>query len=726
MADSISPLQEDFSAGELSPRFLARITDDMYNRGVRVMFNMLPLVQGPVTRRPGTQFLVELLDGEEEPVTNARLFNIHTTDEEVMLLVMAGGIGRLFSVNDFAITSNILLNNDFSNGLESWLFSSVSGGRIEWSPINGGRANLIGPGSLSQIADIVLPNDTFTVSYAITREGDSLGSVLVLAGTTGGSPETLYEAFHILSGIDPNGTLERDVTVPLPFPGFTGELEIVFIQSNPLVGGTALSFIEHAGLIVTTGAASGSIEFPIPYADEELDVIQYISSPYEILTAFTHPAHPPQELIFTTVWEFQEMEFTNNPATWTPETGYPRTCGGFQGKLYLGGWTAEPHRVIATVTGDWHEFKEPGADPSPTDSLDFTLTAVGTIQWIEGGRELLLGTQNGEHLLTSTSGIIQSSDLDARQQSAYGSKYRQPVDVGDQLLYISADGRKVRAMEFNRDLQAWRSRDMTHFSEHITLSGIHRMTYSRDPSQVIWAVLNNGGLIGMSYERSMDIFGWHRHGTSGAFIDVATLRLAGRDIPVFIVRRTIGGVNRFYLESLSTVDVLENDIYMDSFLIETYVEPTSILTGLEHLEGQKVQVLGDSDDFVGNYEVVGGEVDISPIAVTRSVVGTPIPCQLKTMPMSSLSRYGSNMNALKSRPEISLRLLESATPLINGSRPAERHPESPMNRSQPLFSGEIKQLNLGVDADAEVDITQDIPRRLTVLGIFGRAGLEDL
>ena len=56
MAKSIDT-QISFTGGEFSPKLDARIDQEKYKSASRQMVNMIPYKQGPVTRRPGTQFI---------------------------------------------------------------------------------------------------------------------------------------------------------------------------------------------------------------------------------------------------------------------------------------------------------------------------------------------------------------------------------------------------------------------------------------------------------------------------------------------------------------------------------------------------------------------------------------------------------------------------------------------------------------------------------------------
>ncbi len=55
-----SPLKDAFNAGEMSPLMAARIRIDKYANALKTCENMIPMVQGGVTRRTGTMFVEEV------------------------------------------------------------------------------------------------------------------------------------------------------------------------------------------------------------------------------------------------------------------------------------------------------------------------------------------------------------------------------------------------------------------------------------------------------------------------------------------------------------------------------------------------------------------------------------------------------------------------------------------------------------------------------------------
>ncbi|MBF0284554.1 MAG: hypothetical protein HQL51_08860 [Magnetococcales bacterium] len=57
-----SPVQTNFTAGELSPRLLGRVDQAKYANGCQVMENFIPMVHGGVITRPGTHFVAGVKD----------------------------------------------------------------------------------------------------------------------------------------------------------------------------------------------------------------------------------------------------------------------------------------------------------------------------------------------------------------------------------------------------------------------------------------------------------------------------------------------------------------------------------------------------------------------------------------------------------------------------------------------------------------------------------------
>lgn len=103
-------------------------------------------------------------------------------------------------------------------------------------------------------------------------------------------------------------------------------------------------------------------------------------------------------------------------------------------------------------------------------------------------------------------------------------------------------------MELRFDIQsdAWVPRDMSVLYPEITRSGIIDMEYQKEPDDIIWCVLANGKLIGMTYDREQNIYAWHQHELAGVDAKVEAVQVIGSpagdvDDVWVVVSRTVQG-----------------------------------------------------------------------------------------------------------------------------------------------------------------------------------------
>ncbi|MHC4621788.1 MAG: LamG-like jellyroll fold domain-containing protein, partial [Planctomycetota bacterium] len=277
-------------------------------------------------------------------------------------------------------------------------------------------------------------------------------------------------------------------------------------------------------------------------------------------------------------------------------------------RLTFTGSTAEPLTVWGSVVGEWSNFKEGVLDD---DAVTHTLIGSGQqnrIQWSLTKSALVLGTVGGEHILGASSDeeALTPSNVKAKLQTTYGSEDLAAIIVNQAVLFLQRGGRKIREFlyKFTPESEGWVADDLTVFSNHITESGIVDMAFQRTPDPTLWCVRDDGEMACMTYERDQDVFSWHRIVThtnlAGTYSDsdfesVAVIYGgAGEEDEVWVtVRRTISEDDVRYIERFADRAMpssISDMKYLDSFITDTGGDTT--ITGLTHLEGQTVQVLG--------------------------------------------------------------------------------------------------------------------------------------
>jgi hypothetical protein len=184
------------------------------------------------------------------------------------------------------------------------------------------------------------------------------------------------------------------------------------------------------------------------------------------------------------------------------------------------------------------------------------------------------------------------------------------------------------------------------------------------------------------------------------------------------ILRKINGQDRLYLEALSVWAESTLGEYLQSASM-TVVGNFNLITGLDHLEGQNVQVVGDNN-YLGIYTVQNGTIGLvdqigQPIDVSQCLVGLPYSAKMTTLPLVSKSPGGS-----KRFTKITARGLFSTRVVINGERPADRDPAAPQNRSQPLDLFEDYEVaHLGTSKTQFISIEEDVPLRSEIIGLWG-------
>jgi hypothetical protein len=191
-------------------------------------------------------------------------------------------------------------------------------------------------------------------------------------------------------------------------------------------------------------------------------------------------------------------------------------------------------------------------------------------------------------------------------------------------------------MRYFFDVDGFYAPDLSALSEHITVTGLKDIAYQSEPLPLIWLVRNDGVLVCLTYERDSETLkvGWARqvlggysdaaHTTAAKVESVAVIPSAGgtRDEVWVVVQRYINGGTKRYVEYMTKVfeddDDQEDAFFVDSGL--TYDSTAAVaISGLDHLEGETVDVLADG--AVQPAKIVsGGAVDLS-IAASKAHIG---------------------------------------------------------------------------------------------------------
>jgi hypothetical protein len=403
---------------------------------------------------------------------------------------------------------------------------------------------------------------------------------------------------------------------------------------------------------------------------------------------------------------------------WDATRGYPRAVGLFEQRLVFGGTTQQPQTIWMSETGIFDGF---GAGPDDEDAIEIELSSsqVNEIQWMATTRDLIVGTSGAEITVSGSSGPITPSNAEQRPRTYYGSDQQVTPTVGNEVIFKQGSERKIRTFYFDFDVDNYKGEDLNFLAEHITLDLLDEVAYAQEPDSVIYATTDTGDLLAGTYVREQQVIGWSKWTTEGSFENVQTIRAGEQDQVWVCVNRTIDGGTKRYIELLVPGDGT-NDIhgFSDSFLtLDSTGTPVTSITGLDHLEGEVVQVRVDGATHPDK-TVSSGAITLD-IASEVVVVGLEYTMTAKTLKPDFDVGQGT-MQAQDTRwVRPYLRVNNSTSPTVNGQAKPTRSGGDNMDESVPLFTGDLEYSAIDWDATGQLTITDSQPLPVHLIGIFG-------
>lgn len=434
-----------------------------------------------------------------------------------------------------------------------------------------------------------------------------------------------------------------------------------------------------------------------------------------------------------------ELDFDSTDATtewaiesWAEYAGYPRSVCFHEQRLWFGGTELQPNTIWASVTNDFENFRR---GPDDDDSIAFTLAAQegSAVQSLVSHDALVIFTQSEEWTAsTSQQTAITPSNLFVRRQSRFGSSHRQAFVAANNLLFLQRGARKLRQFTYSGTGGGeGQASDLTLLAEHVTQSGINQLAFQQQPDPVIWAIRNDGVLISLTYEPDQNVIAWARHTSgTGLFESVAVIYgdEGDADQVWFVVNR--GGtrfLERFDPDHFTKLDdgTAAELVYLDSAVLGTGTDITT-LSGLDHLEGETVDILADGGVEPSD-SVSSGDVTIEDAADTI-IAGIPYTSKLQPSKIEVALEDGTAQGRKFLAKRATLNVWKSYGFQYSDDPDATeakwfnalgRDTETDLGDPDALFTGQVDIINLGGHkASVDFTIRQTLPLPCNILAII--------
>jgi len=331
-------------------------------------------------------------------------------------------------------------------------------------------------------------------------------------------------------------------------------------------------------------------------------------------------------------------------------------------------------------------------------------------------------------------------NVDITVQGRRGAAHIQPISIGNSILYIQYGAQVVRDFAYKLESDGYSGNDLTILANHLFSDrAIVDWSYQRTPYSIVWCVMSDGAMTGLTYNREQEIWGWHRHDTTGEFEAVATIpagqdAVYGSDETMFIVKRTINGVTKRYIEKqmprfIGGVEESKNGFFVDCGLYYDGAA-TSTLTGLDHLEGEAVAVLADGNVIPG-ITVVSGGITL-PYEASLVIVGLGYASDLGTMELEIPADGQTLQDRYRGIKEVTVQLENTRACFVGPDKDhlteIDFREEENWDEAIQLYTG-TKQVSVESSSDAKsakVFIRNTDPVPMTVLSIIPRLTIGQL
>jgi hypothetical protein len=496
----------NFTAGELSPRLDGRNDLSKYPAGCKTLENIVVYPHGAAARRPGTQYIAE----------------VKTSANKTRLIPF-----------EFSTTQTYIL--EFGN---------------QYIRFYKDKGQILSGGSAYEISSPYLTAELFDIKFAQSAD------VMYLTHPS-----------HKTRKLSRTGHTAWTLS------------EVDFVDGPYLDTNTTTTTISMSAHTVGTGrtmTASTSI-----FVSTDVGRLVRFRDGYGEITGYTSGTVVEVEVL-------KDMGSSSSSVDWSlgafsDTTGHASCVTFFEQRLVFAATLNNPQTIYFSKSGDYENMDANiGGTVADDDAIVYTIASnqVNAIRFLSPTRTLIIGTAGGEFAVYGggDNDAITPTNIIIKKQSNYGGANVDAVPVGNATLFLQRAKRKIRDLAYNFDVDGYVAPDLTILAEHITKGGITQMAYQEEPLSIVYAVREDGELVAVTYQRDQQVVAWHRHIFGGSFgsgnavcESVAVIPTDLDEYEVYvIVKRTINGATKRYVEVINTFDFTETDNtsfnYLDSQL----------------------------------------------------------------------------------------------------------------------------------------------------------------
>lgn len=667
--------QKSFTGGELSPSLYARNDLAKYSVGLKTLKNGFVRAEGCVSNRAGLELVCEVKNSNSK----VRLIPFSFNTEQTYILELGDKYARFIK----------------------------NGGQIFDDTIN----------SIVEIETPYQENDIFNLKFAQNAD------VLTLCHNNY-SPMELSRKSHyewFLDGINFNPQILPPENLTAIWTGG---------KTNPTVYKYVVTAVKKDTYEESISSSEVSVEGEI---ESSWGISEYVTINFsQVSDASEYNIYREVNGIFayvgtSTTTSFVDKKIEPDLSATAPvyknpfqNENNPSCVNYFQQRKVYGCLKNNPQQVVASqiATNNNFNISRPLA---ASDSINITLSEreVNEIRHIVALNDLILLTSAGEWKLNGADGTFSASvSLSASPQSFYGCSHVPPIVSGNMILFAQSGGSVIRDLGYTYLSDSYDGEELSIFANHLFEGKqVIDMAYAKEPYRILWCVMSDGTVNALTYNKKQEVAGWHRHITRGCFESVAVVRENFEDVVYFVVKRQINGKTKRFVERMATriVEKAQDGIFLDCSL-KYEGEPVQKISGLEHLEGEMINILADAS-VITDKIVTNGAVMLDYPA-SKIIAGLPYEFEIETLNLEGentqgLSKIVNSISVIVDKTREDFFVVGTNGDMVQNARSIES-----IKNSNYLYSGKIDVFAVAdYKDDACVHIKQCYPLPITINSI---------
>jgi hypothetical protein len=422
----------------------------------------------------------------------------------------------------------------------------------------------------------------------------------------------------------------------------------------------------------------------------------------------------------------------------------PSTVTFFEARLWWGRTLNNPNALYSSRSADY-ENMDVSVPLRADDAITIRLVSQGVNQanqLVPLDNLLVFGSDALFQIEGSNEDYLSASPPPRqRRQSGRGSSRLEPLVVDSIAFYKTSNGEQIRAAGYRFEVDGVKSNDVTIFSpDFFEGFDIVDWCYAEEPLSMVWAARSDGALLAFVWEEEHSVWGWTicPLAGDGKVKSLCSVRESGEHRVYAIIERTIAGETRLFRERMTSArrvtpdgDTVERpafhwECHLDCAVTRLFDEPTSVIDGLWHLEGETVAVFADGIvfDVDQGLVVTDGQVTLPEgYQCLIAHVGLPFDAIFETLPLNFQTNQGTSQGRTQQTGLAMIHLERSCAPLAGVDEDRLRpirsmRPHAPLSEEDSLLTGVFQVTTTPVNRNESTIVVKQRIAPLTVTAVY--------